>query len=542
VDLAKYRTLFVDEASDHLIEMSRALADLESAEPGSPSDAAVDTLFRMTHSIKGMAASLEYVSVSTLAHKLEDWLEPLRRAGTRPADLELVHEAVRALEAMVVQVSETGEDPPSDMNILVRLQAPPVIAARVVRPAAAQRAELPAPEMLDLRTPPAQRSVRVRAEAVDRFLASVGDLMQRQARIEVLHRGMRHWELPREFTEELAAMERVVRELRRRALEIRTTPVRRLLERLPGTVGKLARSLGKNVRVELAGEEVEVDRAVLDHLDEPLLHLVRNAIDHGIESPEERRLAGKPPAGLLRVSASRAAGRLELCIEDDGRGLDVTRVRQLAVERGMFPQAVAEDLSPERVCELLFEPGMSTSKSVSEVSGRGVGLDAVKRTVEGLGGSIVARAMPGKGMRFELDLPSMVALQRVLILWVHGHRVALPVNRVDRVIDVKQGELERIGSEIFFMFEDEPIPLLDLGEHLGLGVLDTDKGGNIVLLEMREFRLGLLIDRAAADQEVFVREVPPVLDGRKELGGVAVLPDGTPVFLLEIGVLVEQFH
>jgi len=193
VDLAKYRTLFVDEASDHLIEMSRALADLESAEPGSPSDAAVDTLFRMTHSIKGMAASLEYVSVSTLANKLEDWLEPLRRAGTRPADLELVHEAVRALEAMVVQVSETGEDPPSDMNILVRLQAPPVIAARVVRPAAAQRAELPAPEMLDLRTPPAQRSVRVRAEAVDRFLASVGDLMQRQARIEVLHRGMRHW-------------------------------------------------------------------------------------------------------------------------------------------------------------------------------------------------------------------------------------------------------------------------------------------------------------------------------------------------------------
>jgi chemotaxis protein histidine kinase CheA len=194
------------------------------------------------------------------------------------------------------------------------------------------------------------------------------------------------------------------------------------------------------------------------------------------------------------------------------------------------------------VCELLFEPGMSTKNQVSEVSGRGVGLDAVKRTVEGLGGSIQAKAVPGKGMCFELDLPSMVALQRVLILWVHGHRVAVPVNRVDRVIDVKQGELERIGSEIFFMFEDEPIPLLDLGEHLGLGPLNTDSGGNIVLLEMREFRLGLLIDRAAADQEVFVREVPPVLGGRKELGGVAVLPDGTPVFLLEIGVLTERFN
>jgi len=548
VDLAKYRILFVDEATDHLVEMSRALADLESGEPGSSSDEAVDTLFRMTHSIKGMAASLEYLSVSTLAHKLEDWLEPLRRAGARPGDLELIHEAVRALEGMVVQVSETGEAPPADESMLARLgaqrgahePAPSVPAAPRDEVRAVAEAQAAA-DALDLQPPP-QRSVRVRAESVDRFLASVGDLMQRQARIEVLHRGMRHWELPREFTEELAAMERVVRELRRRALDIRTTPVRRVLERLPGIAGKLARALGKSVRVELAGEEVEVDRAVLDHLDEPLLHLVRNAIDHGIEPPDERRERGKPPTGLLRVSASRAAGRLELCIEDDGRGIDVERVRRLAVERGMFPEAVAEDLSTERVCELLFEPGMSTKKQVSEVSGRGVGLDAVKRTVEGLGGSILAEAVPGSGMRFELDLPSMVALQRVLILWVHGHRVALPVNRVDRVIDVKQGELERVGNEIFFMFEEEPIPLLDLGEHLGLGPLQPDSGGNIVLLEMREFRLGLLIDRAAADQEVFVREVPPVLGGRKELGGVAVLPDGTPVFLLEIGVLVERFN
>lgn len=382
--------------------------------------------------------------------------------------------------------------------------------------------------------------MRVRTEAVDRFLASVGDLMLHQVRLEALKRHLPYWDDRPRFDEVLDGMHRIVRDLRRRALDIRTTPVRRVLERLPRVARELAASLGKRVRVELVGEEVEVDRAVLDHLDDPLLHLVRNSVDHGLEQPDARVAKGKDPVGLLRVSASSTGGRLLVSVEDDGRGLDAEGVRRRAIERGM-PFEVAEDLPVERLGELLFEPGMSTRDEVSEVSGRGVGLDVVKRTIEGLGGSVAVVSRPGAGIRFMLDLPSMVALQRVLILCVRGHRVAIPVAPLDGVIDVREAQVERAGGEAFFMYQDEPIPMLDLAERVGLPPAVDDTSGNIVLLDARGFRLGLRVDRAAAYQEVYVREVPAALSGFSHLRGVAILSDGAPVFLLEVGALLEPF-
>lgn len=381
----------------------------------------------------------------------------------------------------------------------------------------------------------------MRTEAVDRFLAAVGELMQRQARLGELHAASPFWQLQREFGEELDGMGRVVRELRRRALEIRTTPVRRVLERLPRVATELAYALGKRVSVELEGEEVEVDRAVLDHLDDPLLHLIRNAVDHGIELPEARERAGKDRSGCIRVSAARVGSRLHLRMEDDGLGIDVEGVRRCAVERGMLPEAVAEDLPLERLEELIFEPGMSTRREVSQVSGRGVGLDAVKRTIEALGGTISVESLPGSGMAFSLDLPSMVALQRVLIVEVAGERVALPVVAVEAVLELSETMVERAGGEAFFMWKDEPIPLLSLLQQVRPGFPGRGAAKNVVIVETRGFRLGLEVDRAQADYEVFVREVPPVLHEIEPLGGVAILPDGAPVFLLEIGVMVERF-
>ena len=419
MDLEKYRRLFVDEATDHLGDMMRALTSLESGEGGSAE--AIDTLFRMAHSIKGMGASLDYESVALLAHRLEDWMEALRD-GERPGDaaLALMGEAIRALEGMVGAVDLEATPEAAAPSLLARLAEPPSLEGSAASPEPE-----PKPEPSTAGTPPPlPRSVRVRIEAVDRFLASVGELMQRQARLEELHRASPLWDQHAEFGEQLDGMEHAVRELRRRALDIRTTPVRRVMERLPRVASELARELGKRVRVELRGEEVEVDRAILDHLDDPLLHLVRNAIDHGVETPDERERAGKDPVATLVLSASSAAGRLRVRLEEDGRGIDVEGVRRRAVERGLLLEMVAEDLPPERICELIFEPGLSTRDSVTEVSGRGVGMDAVKRTIEGLGGSVSLENRVGLGTAIELELPTMAALQRVLVLEVGSERVA----------------------------------------------------------------------------------------------------------------------
>lgn len=363
--------------------------------------------------------------------------------------------------------------------------------------------------------------------------------MQRQARLEALARRAPAWAEQRAVEEELGGMQQALGELRRRALDIRTTPARRVLERLPRVASELARSLGKRVSVELHGEEVEVDRAVLDHLDEPLLHLVRNAVDHGIELPEARERAGKPPVGTVAIHARRESGRLHLRVEDDGGGLDVELVRRAAVRRGMLPEAVAEDLTLARAAELLFEPGMSTREQVSEVSGRGVGLDAVKRTLESLGGSVTLESRPGAGTRFDVELPSMVALQRMLIVEVRGATLGLATSRIDAVLDVADGELERAGHESFFVHKDEPLPLVDLGERIGFPCVPEGRGA-VVVVEVRGFRLGLLVERALQECEIFVRPVPPILSGLEALGGAAILPDGVPVFLLEVGALVEK--
>ena len=365
--------------------------------------------------------------------------------------------------------------------------------------------------------------------------------MQRQAQLEALHRASPIWDQRREFGDELDGMDRVIRDLRMRALDIRTTPVRRLLERLPRVASELAHSLGKRVEVDLVDENVEIDRAVLDRLGDPLLHLIRNCVDHGIEAPDVREAAGKPPIGRIRIEVGLTGGRVQLRVEDDGAGLDTERVRSRAIERGLLPALVADDLPVERVGELLFEPGMSTRDEVSELSGRGVGLDVVRRTIESLGGTVKLASTPGEGMSFDIELPAMVALQRVLIVRVSGQRVAFPVAQVDAVLDANESMIERVGSEAFFNHKDEPIPLLDLGERVGLPHVGERKGGNVLLIETRGFRVGVHVDRALGDQEVFVREVPQAVDGLKQLAGVAILPDGAPVFLIEFGALVEEF-
>jgi two-component system chemotaxis sensor kinase CheA len=530
LDLEKYRTLFVQEASDHLVEMGRALLALEGGASGAAADEAVDTLFRMAHSIKGMAASLEYDSAAALAHALEDCLEPLRRGGGMDAVvLQLATEAIRALEEMVATVDATGAAPLPRAQLVEWLRDP---ASARAQPLGIAHPPRPAPS----------RSVRVRTELIDRFLASIGELLQRRERLEELHRYAPAWEGRHELAEELDGMEHLVRELRRRALDIRTTSVQRLTERLPMVASDLARALDKRVRFEVSGDEVEVDRAILDHLDDSLLHLVRNAVDHGIEPPAQREAAGKDPVGTLRIRAWLEAGRLRLTLSDDGRGIDVETLRRKAVERGLLMEMVAEDLPPERVFEFVFEPGMSTAEKVTDISGRGVGMDAVKRAVEALGGTIALHSAPGTGTEIELDLPSMVALQRVLLAQVGGERVALPLAPLEAVLGAEEARVEREdGVDAFFLYKDEPLPLLDLGQHIGLPRVDSAHAGNVLVLEVRGFKLGLHVERAVRNLEVYVRDVPPPLDEIPVLGGVAILPDGAPVFLLELGVVVERF-
>lgn len=348
-------------------------------------------------------------------------------------------------------------------------------------------------------------------------------------------------------------MEHRIGELQRRVLELRTTPLMRVMEMVPRVARSLAEDLGKRVEVELVGAELELDRSILDRLNEPLLHLVRNAVDHGLESPQERLADGKPELGRIVVEARRVKDSIAIDVRDDGRGIDIERVRSRAVDSGLLLADLAEDLPPEEIATLVFHAGLSTAERVSEISGRGVGMDAVKAVIESLGGSVGLKSEPGIGTTTTLLVPITAAVQRVLLVGVGEEIVALPISKVERIAEVASSDIEGAGGEAFSMLDDDLLLVLDLARQIAVATAgaaapdraEESKPANreatcmvpLVVTEVRGERVALRVDRLVGQQEIYVKPVPEMLAGVRVLAGLTMLDDGRPVFLLDLNHL-----
>ncbi|MCP5039696.1 MAG: hypothetical protein GY944_01625 [bacterium] len=385
------------------------------------------------------------------------------------------------------------------------------------------------------RLPTPAATVRVRTQTLDRFLGAVGEviLSSRQLRGATL-KGANSAEQAEQFDR----VERRVNELQRRVLDLRTTPLRRVMENLPRVARQIAESLGKRVDVQLLGTELELDRSILDRLNEPLLHIIRNAVDHGLETVESRIRAGKTEVGQVVIEARREKNSIVIEINDDGRGINLDAVRARAIEVGLLHEGLAEDLPPEEIVSLIFRPGLSTAAQVSGVSGRGVGMDAVKATIESLGGSIELATTEGQGTTTRLEVPITAAVQRVLLVEVAGERVALPIAKVERILEVERKSLEESGGETFTLIDDEPILVLDLAQCIALQPNDTGEAVPLAVTDIRGELVALRVNRFESQHEVYVKPIPKLLSTVKALAGMTILDDGSPVFLLDLNHLV----
>jgi two-component system chemotaxis sensor kinase CheA len=332
-------------------------------------------------------------------------------------------------------------------------------------------------------------------------------------------------------------MDRVVGELQRRALELRTTPLQRIVEPLPRMAREVARRVGVKVEVEIRHAEIELDRSILDRLSDPLVHLLRNAVDHGIEPPDARRAAGKSETGRVVIDARREKDSIRIAVADDGGGIDLEAVRDRAVEAGVLLSDLAEDLPAEDVAALVFHPGLSTCDQVSEISGRGVGMDAVRATIESLGGHVELETRAGLGTTTTLVVPITAAVQRVLLLGVSGEAVAIPVGRVERVLEVSAEEIEQAAREAFVLVDDEPIPVLGVAQLLMLPPPETQEIALLVLADVRGERMALHVDGIVGHQQIYVKPVPELLLPVRVLAGLTILGDGRPAFLLDLNQL-----
>ncbi len=487
----------------------------DSVSPGARGFLAVRTLEQLG-TVRNLRPEIDVIKSGRYGRIVDADLNSDCAAGDVAGKLAAISEIA---DVRVVEAGEgAGQAPVASVRPSSRPETP---ATAVTAPAAGQPA-----------------SVRVRVESLDRFVDAVGELILNKSELreiardldsEALHQG-------------LSRLEASLEELNRQAMSIRLTPLERVLGTLPRIVRDVSRMRGKEVHLEIRGNELELDRAVVDSLSKPLIHLVRNALDHGIESPSDRESSGKERQGRLLVEAYREKDIAVIHVEDDGRGVEVNRVRAAALRKGFLDEGAAQALDEESVLALMFLPGMSTATEVSEISGRGVGLDAVKSIVQGLGGTVSARTKAGQGTQFTLRIPFSAAILRALIVRVGEEVFAIPIPKLHRALEVQSEDLldgaRSGGAPQFCRFEGGLVPARSLAGLLGVDASDGMEAAEgaawqVVVADTRAGRTALLVDAFVGEEEVFVKQLGRPLSALECLSGITVLGNGRPVFVLD---------
>lgn len=368
------------------------------------------------------------------------------------------------------------------------------------------------------------RTVRIKTELLDRFINLTGELITTRTRLQSAQKSQ-SWN---EIDDGLDQLSLLVSDLHHKVLQVRMMPVSSITGRLPRMVRDLARRSGKEIDLQISGEEVELDRSILEELADPLIHLLRNAVDHGIEQK-----------GVVAVRAWREKDLVLVEVADNGRGIDPARVRGKAFDQGLINESQARTLSDRDIFGLICHPGFSTADEITETSGRGVGMDVVKASVESLGGILDVISAPGEGTRMLLRLPLSVAIIQILLVECAGQQVALPITRVYRTLEVPREELQSSGKQMVLHLEDDVVPLLSLRKILNLPNTPFSGSVPLVITEVRGRRVGLVVDHLVGQREVFVKSLGFPLDRLAGVTGASVLGDGQVVFVIDPQALLD---
>lgn len=376
------------------------------------------------------------------------------------------------------------------------------------------------------------RHIRVDLRRLDSMMNLIGELVTERGRLARISSARADAALE----EAAVKMSQLIGVLQDEIVQVRMTPVWQVFDRFPRLVRDLAKQLGKEVSFVVEGKEIELDRAILDEIGDSLVHLLRNAIDHGMEGPDERERAGKSREGRIVLSAMREHSTVAIRVTDDGRGIDRERILALARERGLIGEDVAT-LSNDELIRVLSRSGFSTAETVSDVSGRGVGFDVVVNSVRSMGGSIEIKTQPGVGTRFTLRLPTTLTIVRALLARVGDERYAMPLTHVLETVQLDPESVTSLEGREAMMFRDELIPLQDLGQMLGI----TRKIAGrrlVIVLEIGNERSGIAVDSMLGQQEIVVKSFDPPAGTLPIFSGATILDDGRPVLILDAGVLV----
>jgi two-component system, chemotaxis family, sensor kinase CheA len=517
-----------------------------------PADRArIDTIFRFVHTVKGNCGFFDFPRLASLSHAAEDALADCRAARRDPDHalvsavlaiidrIALMVDAIEAGEefpeggdeALIAAVNETGDACEQDEADEGEESPNPLLHA----PASAliDRSEDPAGPAAR-RADIAQRTIRLPVELLDRVMSGVSDMVL--ARNDLAHRLRQAGNQPT-IDGPFERLTSILSDVRDAITRMRMQRIETLFGVLPRLVRDLSAELGKQVMVDIDGGDVELDREMIETIRDPLTHLIRNAIDHGIEPPTARLAGGKREIGLLAIAARQAGNTIAIVISDDGRGLDEERIATKALATGLITHAERSAMSRDKLLNLIFEPGFSTAETVSNVSGRGVGLDVVRQNLERVGGSIKVASVPGQGTQFTLQIPLTLSIIAGLTVEVGPQRFAIPQSYVEEIVQASAEALDftRMGEAALVTFRGNRIPCLLLADVLGLTSGDGRHELTLVLLRLVSGDLfALVVDRIHSHSDLVVKPLAPAVMKSGLYAGSTLLDDGQPVLLLDV--------
>jgi two-component system, chemotaxis family, sensor kinase CheA len=449
---------------------------------------------------------------------------------------ETIAANVRAVsEVFTVEVNEAptpGVSPPASAEV------PPQTAAAEVRP--------PAPEVeaappvanpaaaAELKTTTQTRTVRVDAERLDALMHSMGELVIHRTAVEALTanlevEGLQH--AVQELTRSSQALQAMV-------MQVRMIPVDVVFLRFPRLIRDLSTKLGKEVKLELVGSETELDRTVVDALGDPLVHLVRNAVDHGLERPDERLAGGKPRQGTIQIAARHAGGSVVIEVRDDGSGIDPHAIARKAMSLRMIDEEAAATIDMRGAVELLFTSGFSTAQTTSDISGRGVGMDAVREKIRQLGGEVVIDSTHGAGTLAQIRLPLTLAIVSALQVDVSGEPFAIPLDRIERTVRLREQTVRSVAGKPMLVLDDGVLPLLDGAQVFRRNVVSTHEF--VVIIRTQDRRLALAVDDLVGQRELVTRPLPAIVSDGEPVSGGAALADGRIALIVDCDALAAE--
>ena len=449
-------------------------------------------------------------------------------------------EAVTNAVDTVSEIEDIGVEELDPDALAKPVEPAPAAAAPAAAAAAPKKAAAPAKkEGAKAAAPKKQhqsQSVRVDIEKLDTLMNLMGELVINKVRLEQIGQTHRMSDL----METLEQMDRVTGDLQNIVMKVRMVPVSAVFNRFPRMVRDVSKELGKEINLTIEGEETELDRTVIDEIGDPIMHLLRNSLDHGVESPDAREAKGKPRVGEVGLIARHEGNNVVIMITDDGAGIDASKIRRKAVEKGMITQDEADRLDDADAVRLIFLPGFSTAEQITDISGRGVGMDVVRSKIEALSGHVDVETHIDEGSIFKIKLPLTLAIIQAMLVRVQEEMYAIPLTSIDSTVNIEPTDIQTIQNKEVIVLRGEIIPIVRMEEALQVPHVKDSEELFVVVVHAGEAKAGIVVDNLIGQQEIVIKTLGNLFAGLKLFGGATVLGDGRVALILDVATMIQQ--